>query len=156
MVPAGKSSARDWDCNATRWLIMIPDAIYRLPIMGTRMRWSVWRRFPSRPRNRFRGRSTTRSRNRNWCGSVRRRSSVRNARAVGHRDRRSRTADRWLMSSGRTRRRGTTLTDRGLDSAGSRAPVWQDIRGLALVRMSSNTHTWFTADTTDQANDVYG
>ena len=106
---------RDRD-ETYRLLIMIPnpDTIYRLRIMGTRMRSSVWRRCPSRPRNCFRGRSTTRSRNRNWCGSARRRNSARNARAVGRLDRRSRMADRWSTLFGRTRRRGTTHPDRGL------------------------------------------
>ena len=81
------------------WLIMIPNpnARYRLPITATRVRSSVWHRCPSHPRNRSRGRSTTRSRNRNSCISVRRQGSTRNARAVGRPDRRSRMVDRWLI-----------------------------------------------------------
>jgi hypothetical protein len=86
----------------------------RLPITATRMRSSVWRRYLSRPHNRSRGRDTMRSRNRSWCVSARRRSSVQNARAVRHRDRRSRIVDRWLTLFGRTRRRGSTDLDRGL------------------------------------------
>jgi hypothetical protein len=92
----------------------------RLPITATRMRSSVWRRYLSRPHNRSRGRDTMRSRNRSWCVSARRRSSVRNARAVRHRDRRSRIVDRWLTLFGRTRRRGSTDLDRGLGRQSSR------------------------------------
>jgi hypothetical protein len=90
----------------------------RLPITATRMRSSVWRRYLSRPHNHFRGRSTTRSRNRSWCGSARRRSGVQNARAVGRRDRRSRIVDRWSTLFGRTRRRGSTDLVRGLGLVG--------------------------------------
>jgi hypothetical protein len=100
------------------WMADQPSTLYRLPITATRMRSSVWRRYLSRSHNHFRGRGTTRSRNRSWCGSARRRSGVQNARAVGRRDRRSRIVDRWSTLFGRTRRRGSTDLVRGLGLVG--------------------------------------